>query len=145
MELLTELSPVGTCGDVVATTEGATASLAIDAHDLAGGDELATQGAGLAGGRKRSEHSLSAVHDDSLRAVFDAGRLEDELKKDLPKALRELADSVEAGHFDLWATGVIGTGLAQHWADQRSHFMISLRLATKVRKQLDVKGLENVE
>jgi hypothetical protein len=69
---LAELSPLGMDGDdVVASAEGASAVVSIDPQDLARLDELATQGTGLAGGRKVGEHLLTTVYEESVIGGFN--------------------------------------------------------------------------
>lgn len=87
---------------------------------------------------------IAVAKDDSVRAVFDPGRLQGELEFHLPSALRSLADAIEAGDMSGRLAGFTPWGFQSYPGDTRVHLLVKLHLASEVRKSMDVQGLEKV-
>lgn len=61
--------------------------------------------------------------------VFDPGALELMCRRDLPGALRLLADHLERGEITASLWNFQGNGMVQDW--RRTHFLMTLDLAVK--------------
>jgi hypothetical protein len=77
-------------------------------------------------------------------AVFDPDRLQVEMERDLPKALRDLADAIESDQIDGKLMGFIPYGFNADRRDSRAHVMVKLHLAAEIRQQLRVSEADAV-
>ena len=61
--------------------------------------------------------------------IFDPGSLEQMCRRDLPEALRQLAEHLEAGEITASLWSFQGNGMVQDW--RREHFLMTLDLAVR--------------
>jgi hypothetical protein len=79
-----------------------------------------------------------------VRAVFDPDRLQVELERNLPAALRGLAAAIETGQMSGKLSGFTPYGFAVDRHDERVHLIVKLHLAAEIRKQLSVDAVHEV-
>lgn len=94
---------------------------------------------------RRVAGELRGGEAESALAIFDPGRLQAELDRDLPGALRALADAIETKDLDVRGNRLEGWGFQADPRDQRAHFRVTLALAVPVRKVLAVGDLVKSE
>jgi hypothetical protein len=68
-----------------------------------------------------------------MSEVFDPGAMEQMCKRDLPGALRLLADHLERGEISASLWNFQGNGMVQDW--RRAHFLMTLDLAVKTEPE----------
>lgn len=73
-----------------------------------------------------------------LRAVFDPDRLRIDMERNLPNALRDLADAIESGQMDGNLAGFTPWGFKTDHRDSRCHLLVKLHLAADIRRSIEV-------
>lgn len=68
-----------------------------------------------------------------MSEIFDPGAMEQMCRRDLPGALRQLADHLDRGEISATLWNFQGNGMVQDW--RRTHFLMTLDLAVKTPSQ----------
>lgn len=84
---------------------------------------------------KRRQIALHQV--ETALGYFDPGSIQEMGDRDLPACLRALAVAIESKQIDGRLISVLGNGFTKP-EDRRMHVMVSIDLATEVRRELTV-------